>query len=81
MTIKHASQTDAATRARMDQAMREALLAIIAAQGKPITIPQATLDEYWASHRLILEHDGEHVTLRAEKANLVVAADAAKLIN
>lgn len=79
--IQHASQVSAATRARMEQATRESLLAIVVMQGKPLKIPQATLDEFWNSHRLIVEHDGENVLLRAEKADLVVASDEAKLIN
>lgn len=79
--IKHLSEASAATRARMDQATRESLLAIVVKQGKPLKIPQATLDEIWAGHRLIVEHDGENVILRAEKAELVVPPEEPKLIN
>lgn len=77
--IDHVTQANAATRARLDQATRECLLAIVVTQGKPLKIPQTQLDELWASHRLIVEHDGESVILRTEKAAPIIEASANKL--
>lgn len=78
---KHISQLDPVARARADQATRDALLCIVAGQAKPIRITIDQLDEVSASHRLIIESDGEAITLRAEKADLIIASETAKLIN
>ena len=58
---KHISQLDPVARARADQATRDALLAIVAGQALPIRIPLDQLDEISASHRLIIESDGEAI--------------------
>lgn len=78
---KHISQLDPVARARADQATRDALLAIVAAQPLPLRILIDQLDEIAASHRLIIESDGEAITMRVEKADLIIASQTAKLIN
>lgn len=76
--IKHLSQMKPAQRAMADQSIRDALLAIVVAQGKPVVIPINQLDQISADHRLIIEvdHKANLVKLTAEShaAEIVKAA-------
>lgn len=60
-------------RAIADQSIRECLLAIVVAQGKPVTIPIAELNRIAAVHRLIIgvDHEAGVVILTTEAAKLV----------
>lgn len=68
---KHISQLDPTARARADEKIRDSLLAIVLQQGKAVTIPIAVLDAASQSHRLVIEVDGENVTLSTEKAPMI----------
>lgn len=72
--IKHISELNAVGRARADQAIRDALLAIVAAQGKAVSIPVADLDAISQAYRLKLEIDDKFVTLTAAKVVLIERA-------
>lgn len=71
--IKHLSQLNPTKRAMADQAIREALLAIVVAQGKPVTIPIVDLNMVSDLYRLVIQIEGGAVVLTAEKADLVLA--------
>lgn len=66
----HINKLKPTQRAIADQSIREAMLAIVAAQGKPVTIPIADLNQIAATHRLVIEvdHIAGAVTLTAQKA-------------
>jgi hypothetical protein len=66
---KHLAELDPTKRAIADQSIRNAMLAIVVAQGKPVTIPIADLNDIAENHRLILavDHQAGLVTLTAEK--------------
>ena len=66
--IKNISQLKPAQRAMADQSIRDALLAIVVAQGKPVVIPIDQLDQIAADHRLVISVDRQSnlVTLTAE---------------
>lgn len=68
---KHISQLDPTSRARADERIREALLAIVLQQGKPVTIPIEVLDAASQSHRLVIEVADGTVTLSTEKAPMI----------
>ena len=79
--LKHISQLSATDRARADEQMRMALLAIVAAQGKPVHIPTDEADAIWESHILkiqIVEVNGlRMIELTAERvAPLIIQASA-----
>lgn len=56
-------------RAIADASIRDALLAIVVGQGKPVSIPFDHLDAIAESHRLVMEvdHDKRRVVLRSEE--------------
>lgn len=64
---KHISKLDAAGKARMQQCIQEALLAIVAAQGKPITFHLSAIDAISRTYRLKIEIEGELLILTPEE--------------
>jgi len=78
----HINKLKPTQRAIADQSIREAMLAIVAAQGKPVTIPIADLNKIAASHRLVLEidHKAGLVKLTAEKAPEQIQGPKSKLV-
>lgn len=74
--IKHLSEMNAARRALAQQSIQDALLAIVVAQGRPVTLPIEHIERLSASHRLVVgvDHASGFVTLTAEKAELETAA-------
>lgn len=68
--IRHLSELNAAERSLADQSTRDALLAIVTAQGKPVTLPIEDLNRISQMYRLKIEVDREAgvVTLTSEKA-------------
>lgn len=78
---KHLSQHSATDRARFDEQLRMAMLAIVVAQGKAVTIPTDHADAIWETHILkvqIVEINGKRcIELAAEAvAPLIVHASA-----
>lgn len=73
---KHISQLNATRAAIAQQSIQDALLAIVATQGRPVTLPIEHIERLAASHRLIVSVDREAgiVTLTAEKFELEKAA-------
>lgn len=73
---KHISQLNAARAAVAQQSIQDALLAIVVAQGRPVTLPIEHIERLSASHRLIVGVDraSGFVTLTAEKFELETAA-------
>lgn len=71
---KHLAELDPTKRAIADQSIRNAMLAIVVAQGKAVTIPIADLNDIAENHRLVLavDHQAGLVTLTAEKFRPVV---------
>ncbi len=65
---KHISQLSAADRALAAQQIGHALLAIVASQGRPVTIPVSQLDDIAATHRLKIEQENGYLVLTAEEA-------------
>lgn len=80
--IKHLSQMKPAQRAMADQSIRDALLAIVVAQGKPVVIPIDQLDQISADHRLVIEVDRKanlvKLTAESHAAQIVAAMDFGK---
>ncbi len=74
--IKHLSEMDATRRAMAQQSIQDALLAIVVAQGRPVTLPIEHIERLSSSHRLVVGVDraSGFVTLTAEKAELETAA-------
>lgn len=55
--MKHINQLKPHQRAAADQSIRDALLAIVVAQGKPVVIPIDQLNEIAEHNRLLIEVD------------------------
>lgn len=75
---KHISQLSPTDRARTDELVRMALLAIVAGQAKTVTIPAALAEEIWSQNRLVIEHDYENglIKLSSEEVGpLVIPAN------
>jgi hypothetical protein len=68
LNVKNISQLNPTKRAVADQSIRDCMLAIVVAQGKPVTIPIQDLNEIAANHRLILtvDHKAGLVVLQSE---------------
>lgn len=79
---KHFAQLDPTRRAMADQVTRDALLAIVVAQGKVVRIPLIDLDEITELHRLMVTIDrkGGYVELQAEKHKLIEIEQPGKLL-
>lgn len=77
---KHISSLAPVKRALMQQHLQEALLAIVAAQGKPVTIPISALEAVASRYRLLIEVDGEGddavLTLTPEEFQLEIITPA-----
>lgn len=67
---KHLSELKPTERALVDQGIRDALLLVVHAQGKAVTIPIADAMVISDTHRLVVDMDRAKgvMTLRAEKA-------------
>lgn len=78
MSIKHLSELKPAQRAKADEVVRDALLAIVVAQGKPVVIPIDQLNQIAADHRLVVSVNpqGNLVTLTAESHAAQIVKEA-----
>jgi hypothetical protein len=81
MSIKHISEMKPTQRAKADEAIRECLLAIVVAQGKPVVIPIDQLDQIAADHRLVVSVNPKTnlVTLTAESHAAEIVKGAQRL--
>lgn len=67
----HISQLTATQRAMADQGIRDALLAIVASQGKTVAIPIADANRISDQYRLKVDIGDGMIRLTAEKAELI----------
>lgn len=82
---KHISQLGKMQQARANQDMQDALLSIVAQQGKAVRIPLAIAQGVASTHRMVLvrdtdENGDEFIELSVEKADVVITEQKTKLI-
>ena len=77
---KHLSQLDPTGRARAEQVMQFALLAIVQSQGKAVDIPYGIAEKIFDTHRLKITIDGGMIRLEAEKQGSQIVQPGSALV-